>query len=232
MPQNNVNPHVRHRARMRERFRRNGLSGFEAHEIIEMLLYYSVPRNNTNIIAHELCDKFHGLARVIEAPISELKTVKGVGEESATFIAFIKELIKAYTEDKNSNGNIMDSLEKIGEYFKSKYIGENQEISYIMCLDNKKSLISCDMLSIGSAISNEISVRKAAEISLRANAATVIIAHNHPIGEPIPSRADIISTIDLRKALKLIGVSLVDHIIVGNGRYVSLAKSGIFLRED
>lgn len=226
------NPHDGHRERMKEKFRRNGLKAFEPHEMVELLLYYARPRVNTNEIAHDLYEKFGSVAKIIDAEPSELQSVSGVGKETATFIRFFREMFKEYMTEKNSPGERLNTTEKIGEYFKCKYIGEKEEVAYLMCFNNEMEMLSCSELSRGSALGAEISTRKIVEVVIRENANAVVLAHNHPTGYPSPSGDDIYSTVELRDRLKLIGVSLLDHIIVGNNMYISLAESGAFILSD
>ena len=226
------NPHAKHRYRMKEKFRRNGLKAFEPHEMVELLLYYARPRVDTNEIAHDLYNKFGSVAKILDADPNELQSVSGVGTETVTFIKFFREMFKEYTTQKNSPGTLLNTTEKIGEYLKCKYIGEKEEVVYLLCFDNTMKMLSCSEMSRGSAMGTEISVRKIIEIAIRENAGSVILSHNHPLGYPSPSSDDIASTVELRRRLKLVGVDMLDHIIVGNNMYVSLAQSGAFMFSD
>jgi len=226
------NPHENHRKRMKEKFRENGIKAFAPHEVVELLLYYARPRVDTNEIAHELYDKFGSVSKIIDADSKELESVEGVGKETTTFLRFVRELFKEYTTEKNSPGILLNTPDKIGEYLKCKYIGEREEVAYLLCFDNTMKMLSCSELSRGSAMKTEISIRKIIEIVIRENAGAVVLSHNHPLGYPSPSSDDIEATVELRRRLKMVGVDLIDHVIVGNNIYVSLANSGAFIFSD
>lgn len=222
------NPHDGHRSRMKSRFLRAGTGAFEQHQLLELLLFYSVPRANTNEIAHNLLEKFGSFAAVFEAPYRELLKVHGIGPQSATLIKLVIGLFQEYIKDRDNFGRIMDSIDKIGRYFVALFLGSIEEEVYLMCLDNKHKLLDCSKIAGGTALASEISVRKIIESAIRVNAGSLVIAHNHPIGLALPSNEDIEATRRLIESLKLVGVTLFDHIIVANNDFVSLRQSGVF----
>ena len=158
-------PHEGHRERLKNRFLSDGLKGFEKHNILELLLFYSIPRQDTNEIAHDLLDKFGSLKGVFDADFNELIKVKGIKENSATLIKLIPQLAQAYiSEDCDDEEMIFDHADKIGSFLTKKYIGETKEVVYLMILDNKFRLIKLVKLAEGSVNSSRIEPRNVAEI--------------------------------------------------------------------
>lgn len=220
--------HSGHRQRMRERFTKTGLDGFQDHEALELLLYYAIPRGDTNQIAHRLLEQFGSFSGVCDAPLEELQKVPGVGESSAILIHMLPSLSRRYLDDKYAEGTVLDTTERIGGYLKHKFVGRTNEVVYLVCLDNKNKLLYCDILVEGTINSAPITVRRIVEVAMRVAAASVVVAHNHPQGFALPSSDDIATTLKLRSALQMVSVRLLDHIIVAQDDFVSLADSGIF----
>lgn len=220
--------HDGHRERVKERFLKQGLSGFEPHEILELALFYTRPRGNTNVIAHNLLKKFKSLSAVLDAPIEELLTVDGVGENTAVFLKLLPQLFAAYRCDKNKDEKIINGTAAAGEYFVPLFIGKKSEEVYMLSLDDKHKIIRCTKLFEGSVNAAPITVKKVVAEAVNTNATTVIIAHNHPGGIALPSSNDKVVTNKLFIALDLINIKLEDHIIVADEDYVSLADSGFF----
>lgn len=218
--------HNGHRQRMRKRFLDHGIDNFDDHNVLEMLLFYSNARSDTNPLAHELIDHFGSLSAVFDAPMEELMAVKGVGENTALLIKFIPQVAKRYLICKSSFDNILNSTERAGEYLVPRFYAERDEVVYMVCLDSKLKVLNCRMLCRGSVNSAGISIRKIVETALAYNSANVILAHNHTSGIAIPSKEDQITTRKIGLALKAVDINLRDHIVVGNDDYVSMADSG------
>ncbi len=218
--------HDGHRERLKNRFRTEGLDAFDEHNVLELLLFYAVPRSDTNPAAHELLDTFGSLSAVFDAPIDALVKVKGVGENAATLIKLIPALARRYEVDKN-NIACLSSTKLVGEYLLSRYVGKTQEIVYLICLDGKYKPLCCVAISEGIVNTVSISTRRIIELALKYNAVGVVLAHNHPGGIALPSNDDISTTFMIRDALRTINVKLLDHIVVADGDYVSMADSGM-----
>ncbi|HCC34135.1 MAG TPA: hypothetical protein DEQ02_00250 [Ruminococcaceae bacterium] len=218
--------HEGHRDRLRERFLKEGLDSFEKHNILELLLFYSIARRDTNETAHRLIGAFGSLSAVLDAPYEELVKIKGISENTACLLKMIPGLSRAYQDDKYNSGElIVNSTEAAGDYLLHKYIGINHEVTSLLSMDGKGAVRNWSVVSEGSVNAAEVSTRKVVEIALRHNATSVIIAHNHPSGIALPSRQDIATTEKLVKALDAVGIFLVDHIILADGDYVSMADS-------
>lgn len=214
--------HEGHRERMRNRAAKQGLSGMEPHNILELLLFYTIPRGDTNETAHRLINTFGSLSAVLEAPIEELVKVSGVGEKTALFLHLLPEISKAYLKDTVKSGAVLDTPEKAGEYLRPFFIGSTNEIVVLACLDNKSEVKNCTVISEGSLNISEVSKRKVVETVLRNNASVVIMAHNHPNGVAAPSKKDIEVTYEIASLIRTIDVRLADHIIFAGGEWLSM----------
>ena len=222
--------HDGHRQRLKTRFLQQGLGGFEDHNVLELLLFYSLPRADTNEIAHELLNRFGSISGVFDASAEELCKVKGVSMHTASLIKLIPELFSVYHSDKTSVTKVIQSTNEAGKYFIPKFYGKTNEEVYVMLLDDKKKMIKCDKISEGTINSANITVKKVISLAVSSNATGVILAHNHPAGVALPSHDDIITTEKVYRALELINVRLYDHIIVADDDFVSLVESGEFER--
>lgn len=224
--------HSGHRERMKKRFSEHGLDNFDDLYVIELLLFYVIPRRETNTIAHALLERFGSLDEILEAPIPELMKVNGVGENTATFLKLIPQISRRYMISKNDTGKdkILSSTTQAGMYFVPLFMYEKDEVVYMACLDSKCRMICCRQIGRGVVNAAEVSVRQIVETALSYSAASVILAHNHINGLALPSREDEMTTRQIGSALALVGISLADHIIVAGEDYVSLADSGLIKR--
>ena len=218
--------HDGHRQRLIQRFLEEDLDNFEPHNVLELLLFYAIPRKDTNELAHVLMDTFGSLKGVFDAPYEELIKVAGIGPNTAALLKLVPSLTRTYYSS-DARSVILDTSEKSGEYFLPYYIGQTEEVVRLACLDAGGKVISNQILHRGSANAAEVNMRKIVNIALRNNAMGVILAHNHPGGLPLPSEEDVATTKSIREALMPMGILLMDHIIVAGQDYVSMARSGI-----
>jgi len=219
--------HDGHRERMKNKLLEQGLDIFDDHNVLELILFYSMPRRDTNPLAHELLDKFESLEAVFDAPADELSKINGIGENTVTLLKLIPAVSRRYSIDKNKFDNILDSTKKAGDFLVPRYMYERDEVVYIICLDSKCMVICCKELARGVANSAAISIRKIAELALSKNATSIIISHNHPDGLALPSMEDELTTKHIKAILDSMGIALKDHIIVAGTDYVSMADSGL-----
>ncbi len=220
--------HEGHRKRLRENFLKNGLDNFQSHNVLEMLLFYTIPRGDTNETAHRLIDRFGSLSAVLEAPVEELMKVKGVGERTAAFLHLVPEITRVYLKDKQENVKILDTPEKVAAYILPYFVGKTKENIVVLCLDNKCAVKNCSIMAEGSVSMGDINNRNLIELVIRSNATSVVIAHNHPNGVSAPSKEDVETTFMLVSLFKSIDVVLSDHIIVAGGEWCSMASSAKF----
>ncbi|MDP4121037.1 MAG: JAB domain-containing protein [Bacillota bacterium] len=214
--------HKGHRNRMKQKFIENGLDVFHSHEALEMLLYYAVPRKDTNELAHKLLEIFGSLSAIFDAPIGLLKKA-GLSESAAVYLKLIPEITRLYQEDKHQNYDKIITDENIGEILVKKFIGRENENVILLLMDSKGKELFCGIVSKGSVNASEIYIKKLIETAVLYNASTAVLAHNHPSGMALPSKKDLDTTKKISVALRLVGVQLSDHIIVADGDFVSLA---------
>lgn len=216
------NIHVHHRERMLEKFRTTSPDLFPEHEILEMVLFYSRPRINTNDIAHRLIDKFGSLHGVLDADLHEITRVEGVGIRSAIQLKLIHECAIRYATGKKKRGNRIPSSEIAGQFFIDKLGMQKRECVMVMLLDNNDAVIDSKILFEGIVNYTPMNFRKIIEFICSCNAASIYIAHNHPNGELIPSDADIDNTVDLKNLCYSLDIGFKDHIIVAGDAYLSV----------
>ena len=220
--------HDGHRDRMREKFRKTGFEGMHPHEMLEMLLFYSVPRKDTNEMAHQLISRFGSLAGVLEATADQLVNVGGISQNSATLIKMIIPFYREYRRERSATTHLMNS-DECGEYLVDYYSGMTNERVTVMCLDGRCRLLCLETVCDGDSANVVMNSRKLVEIVMKYPMTTaVIISHNHPGGIALPSREDISATENLHRVLGTMGINLVDHIIVADRDYVSMASSSGF----
>lgn len=226
--QSNQNIHANHRRRVCDSFLKGGIKSMADHNIIEMLLFYSCPRKDTNATAHALMKYFGSFVNILEAEHDELLKVDGIGEASATFINFISQLSQKYYEDKASNGIALNTAVQIKEYLQAKFMNSQKEDFCILMFDNRGKLLNTVTFEGYSPDSVNIENRVVAETVLRCNTSYVIVAHNHPNGFAAPSPADVAATKQLKELLENINISLYNHFIVSPEGIFSMADTEKF----
>lgn len=220
--------HDGHRQRLKERYRSEGLDNFDELQVLELLLFYCIPRQDTNPIAHRLLNHFGSLAQVLEAPVGELEKVPGLGPNAAMFLHLVRDAGRYYQVNRSRQEKILTTTEKCGDYLASFFVGRRNETVFLLCLDAKCKVLCCKEIGEGSVNSAGVPVRRIVETALGVNATTVILAHNHPSGLALPSSEDVQTTHRVAAALDTVDITLADHIIVADSDYVSLAQSGYY----
>ena len=218
--------HDGHREKKREQFLNSGLDSFADHEVLELLLFYAIPRRDTNETAHHLLEHFGSLDAVFHASVEELCRVKGVGRQAATLIYLMPRLYGRVKRSAAENETVLNTTRKSGRYLMERLSGEHTEKLYELCLDRKGKLIACRLLSEGSVGAAAVNLRKIVENALLSGASGVILGHNHPSGVALPSAEDVTVTLQVRKALEAVEIPLLDHIVVADEDFVSMAESG------
>ncbi|MBQ2898118.1 MAG: DNA repair protein RadC [Oscillospiraceae bacterium] len=222
--------HDGHRKRLKARFVKSGLDDFEPHNVLELLLFYGIPRKDTNPTAHKLINRFGSLSAVFDARPEELMKVDGITENTAVLISMIPQLARKYLEDKSDAVNAISGFDDIGTYLMPKFVGRTVETIMLAALDNKNKIISCSIIAEGENDRASLSKRKVMEEAIRVGATRVVLAHNHPRGFAMPSKEDIHLTEEVYALLRTVEIELVDHIIFAEDDFVSLAASGIDFR--
>jgi DNA repair protein RadC len=218
--------HKQHRERVRKEFLENGFSdSTSAHKFLELLLFYCIPRKDTNETAHLLLKEFGSLSGVLEAETSDLIKVKGIGENAAALIKLMLPLFRKYQSEKTAEKPKFTNMDDIFDFLIKKYIGYTSEVFMVTSFDNEGCMIACDKVSKGDTSSVGVPIRDIIQIVLKRNTSFVIISHNHTSGNALPSMADIEMTKILKTTLNQMGVKLLDHVIVVTDDCVSLFQS-------
>lgn len=229
MPSNGSDIHSGHRQRLKNRFLTEGLDRFELHNVLELLLFFGIPRKDTNPIAHELIQKFGSFSAAFDAPFDELVKVKGMTENAATLMKLVTAVSRRYELDKRDHTAVLNNTKAMSEFIRPYFLGKIHEEFYVICLDSAYKVLTCRKLFEGNFSTAPVHIRKIIELALSTNAAGVIIAHNHPNDIATPSNQDICITNDIYKALKTCGIRLIDHLIVSVSNYTSLIEDGYFM---
>lgn len=219
--------HDGHRDRLRARFLEYGLDNFNDLNALELLLFYAIPRRDTNEIAHALLECFGSLEGVFYASERELLQVPGIGTNAAALIRLVPQLMKKSALSRPDRREVIMNSSDAGRYFVPRFMYEQDEVVYLLCLDGQKRVIKCAEMGRGVFNCVETSIRRIVETALKYKSSSVILAHNHPDGLALPSSEDDMVTKQVSTALALVGVSLEDHIIVAGDDFVSFADSGI-----
>ena len=213
------NCHEGHRQRMRDKYMRVGADNLETHELIEMLLYYCIPRRDTNGLAHEMLDHYGSLDRLLSARVEELEQFEYVSHSGAVLIKLIGEIERRRMIENASSVYRYDSLDKVGEFLISLFRGQTEERLYLLAFDSGMKLIGCSLVSIGTINTVNVCANKIVELAVSLNASNIIIAHNHPGGVAVPSQNDISLTHTIESLTGLLHVRLLCHMIVAGDRY-------------
>lgn len=217
--------HDGHRQRCKQRFLRTGAEGFDDHQLLELLLFYAIPRCDTNETAHRLLKRFGSLQGVLYAAPEELSAVEGIGKSAAVLLRLTGDLSlrarKAALPEK-----LLNSPGRAGAYFAELLLGQKRELLYEACLDGKGKLLSCRCITKGTVTSSPLQIRQVVENALYSGADSVLLAHNHPSGVALPSADDVQTTQRIAQALHAVDIVLIDHIVVAEGDYISMVQSG------
>ena len=223
-----------HRERVRKKFLENGFNGLEDYEILELLLFYVIPRKDTKAIAKELIKKFKNLANVLKADTLELKTIDGLGASSITFLKMIGALpARIYKDELKNQKLIKDEKNKITDkevllsFLRNKIGYEDVEKFYVIYLSSSNEVIAFEESSSGTLDRSSIYPREIYKRVIMENAKSIIIAHNHPSGNTCPSKCDIDITNEIAKGLKNFGALLLEHIIITRDSYFSFLEEGL-----
>lgn len=217
-----------HRKRLRERFLQSGLDGFFDYEIIELLLTLGTPRKDCKQTAKEAVAKFKGLTGVLDSTLEELQQIEGIGPSNAFGIKLFHAISERYAKEKVTPAVLLNSPQLIFEFLKERIGKEKKEHFTIICLDTRNNLI-VDDVSIGTLNASLVHPREVFKKAILNNSSHVVLAHNHPSGDPSPSEDDIITTRRLVESGKILGIAVIDHMIVTQTDFVSLRERGIIM---
>jgi DNA repair protein RadC len=216
-----------HRKRLRERFLQGGLEGFLDYEIVELLFTLGTPRKDCKSIAKEAIEKFGGLSGVLEAAPEEMRQIRGIGPHNIFGLKLFQALSTRYAKEKLPKKIVLGSPQAVVAFLKEKIGGEKKEHFYILALDSRNNLIKMNNISIGTLDASLVHPREVFKEAIQASAAKVIIAHNHPSGDPEPSEDDLVITKRLVESGKILGIEVADHIIVIKDDFFSFKKENL-----
>jgi DNA repair protein RadC len=216
-----------HRKRLWEKFLKSGLAGFHDYEIIELLLTLGAPRKDCKQPAKEILKRFKTLRGALSASPEELQQVKGVGPHSAFGIKLVREVAREFLKQKIVDRPVYKSSQEIFDYLYHSMRDLKKEVFRVIYLNTQNQIIDSADLSEGTVDSSSISPRQVMENAIRQNASSLIFVHNHPSGDPEPSRHDKEVTRGLVFAGNIMQIKVLDHIIIGGNRYFSFAAEGL-----
>ena len=211
-----------HRERLRTKFRDLGDTALADYELLELLLFRLIPRRDTKPIAKALIDRFGSLAAVFGAPLHLLQEVKGVGEAVATDLKLISSVGHRSLKSGIAGKKVLGSWSAVIEYCHAAMAYETKEQFRILFLDKRNQLIADEVQQRGTVDHTPVYPREVVKRALELSATAIILVHNHPSGDPTPSRADIDMTHTIINTAKPLGISVHDHIIIGKEGHASL----------
>lgn len=218
--------HLGHRTRLKRKFIEGGADALASHELLELLLFYCVPRRNTNDIAHKMIDELGSLEKVLTADERALCEFDYISENGAILIKLVKELERRCAMESTGAVSRYDSIDKVGRFLLSLYTGQTVEKLYLLMFDSSMRMLDCVCVCEGGVSSVKLCSRKIMESILYSKAANVILAHNHPGGLAVPSKNDLALTRQLENLIECLDARLLAHIIVANGKYMPINNSG------
>ena len=215
-----------HRRRLRERFEKSGFDGFHDHEALELLLTYVIPRKDVKPLSKELLRVFKSFSAVLDAPAQELRRVEGIGDRAAVLLSIIPRLSAYYQQDRFARTTVFRSTSDAVNTLSALLATERNEFFYVLALNSSNALIATEKIQQGTVNRTAVFPRLVVEAGLRHRAVGLILAHNHPGGDPTPSDADRRLTQKLKKILSELDILVHDHIIIAGPNYYSFAENG------
>lgn len=213
-----------HRQRLRDRFLQGGLDGFLDYEIIELLLTLGTPRRDCKQIAKEAVRKFKGLRGVLDVSPEELQQVKGIGPMNVFGLKLFQAISERYAKEKIPKKISLTSPKAVADYFRKKLGREKKEHFSILLLDSRNNLIKISDISVGTLNASLVHPREIFSEALKQNAASIILVHNHPSGDPEPSEDDLEITKRIVEAGKIMGIDVLDHVIISKTKVFSFKE--------
>lgn len=217
-----------HRERLRQHFLTHGLDVLRDYEVLELLLFYAIPRRDTQPLARKLLQHFGSIAAVLEASPLELNTVAKLSDNTIALLQLINPMARRYLLSKADTERtiFLRNVKECGQFLLPYFFGETDELIYMLCLDAGNRLLSCRQLERGSVNSVQLPIRKAAEIAIGCHATAVILAHNHPCGMTVPSDSDFKTTELLASVLTPMEITVADHFIISGDSFFSMQENG------
>jgi len=216
-----------HRGRMRARLLRAGPEALADYELLEMVLYIALPRRDTKALARALLARFGSFAAALAAPPNDLRGIEGMGEAGTATLKVVHAAALRLALAEVTERPVLGNWDRLMAYLNAALARERVEQVRVLFLDNRNRLIADEMLGRGTVNHTPVYPREVARRALELAASGLILVHNHPSGDPSPSADDVAMTKEVKAAVGTIGVTLHDHVIVGNGRWCSLRREGL-----
>lgn len=210
-------PHGGHRQRVKNRYLAGGVDVFSKHELVELLLFYGIPQKDTNLLAHRLVETFSTVREMVNADRDVLLRVEGMTPGAATFLKLVGDVCRYCAEEEMPFGTCLTDIEDQVRFFKPKFEMQAGEMIWMVSLDHANRILAAHLVSKGTPVASDVNVREILRYALSDNAVKLLIAHNHPSGLALPSKADLNATAHIARSLKAAGVRLMDHFIFARG---------------
>jgi DNA repair protein RadC len=211
-----------HRERLRGRFREAGADAVSDYELLELLLFRALPRRDVKPLAKSLLEKFGSFAEVITAPEARLAEVKGLGDSGVTELKIVQAAASRLLRGKVKKRPALSSWSAVLDYCRTAQAFADRELFRVLFLDKRNQLIADELQKIGTVDHTPVYPREVVKRALELSATAIILVHNHPSGDPTPSRADIQMTEQIIAVASSLGISVYDHIIVGKEGHASM----------
>ena len=216
-----------HRQRLREKFLKSGLEGFNDYEIIELLLTLGTPRTDCKQQAKDSLRKFGSLKEVLEAEHAGLKEIKGIGDKNVLGLKIAQAVSRRYLADRVLDKDFVRSADEVLDYLKHNLRDKNREVFLVIYLNGRNQILKMEELFEGTLSTSAVYPREVVKRALVNDAAALVFVHNHPSGNPNPSQDDLTITKKLKKAAQAIDVSVHDHLIIAGNDVYSFADHGL-----
>jgi DNA repair protein RadC len=221
-------PHYHgHRERLRERFRKGGPEAVSDYELLELLLFRAIPRRDVKPLAKALIEEFGTFAAVISAPENRLKEVAGLGESAITEFRIVQAAAQKLVKEVTVEGKVLGSWSAVLAHARAMLAHSTREEFWVIFLDKKNRHIKSECQQRGTVDHTPVYVREVMKRALELSATAIILVHNHPSGDPTPSRADIEMTRLIVDSAKSLGIIVHDHIVIGRDGHASFKGSGL-----
>ncbi|PPB82526.1 DNA repair protein RadC [Albidovulum inexpectatum] len=216
-----------HRRRLRERFMRGGAEAMPDYELLELVLFRAIPRQDVKPLARRLLDRFGDFNRVLSASPARLREVKGVGESVVQELKIVEAAAHRLARARVIHRPVLSSWDALLDYCRTSMAHREIEQFRVLYLDRKNVLIADEEQARGTVDHVPVYPREVVKRALELNASALILVHNHPSGDPTPSEADIAVTAQIRQAAAIMGIVLHDHLVIGKSREVSFRSEGL-----
>lgn len=216
-----------HRTRMRARLLTAGPESLADHEMLEMILFLALPRRDTKPIARALLTRFGSYTAAIAAPLQDLRGIEGLGEAGAAALKTVQAAALRLARAELVNRPLLANWDRLIEYLTAALARERVEQFRVLFLDNRNRLLADEMQARGTVNHTPVYPREVVKRALELQASALILVHNHPSGDPSPSREDVAMTLEVKEAAAALSLVLHDHVIIGNGRWLSFRREGL-----